>query len=1433
MSRNDKNKMKSLLIAVMMLATAMFVMTSIDNVSASADIGIYTPKAFRITTIAFDGKSYVAQHGLQVYDQVTISWNASWCHLGTPVGYNVTIGNANNNAGSFGAEKRKRSENNGNGTSFLWNTTWWADGDYYINVTAHNSNAAVAGQWWTNASRSYKVTVRNTMRGVPGITDFEGGRYAIGGNKGYRVITNDADSDFKYAPSPNTVNISINRSAGWTVDTKYHLFKPIYGGKSVMQRYYNLSFEMYDVNGLTYWKKGSPDVNTLDNIVLDRAGLWVLASIDGNSNPNLNFKNITHYNVSVDAWFWVNTSQDYTVTPSATTFAYNETSESNFIRLRVYENSDLIDGMFVGDIRRDKNKTSIEGSNTAVASGGTSEPYNTTAGYFWTVGNYTSHAYTDLDYVNSSSGLQYYQENAMANGATGWAHYNETYGANIYKNGSASWVLDNSDNTNMYNWSFCGPYDPPEKNATLTSIRVTTGTPSATVKAANNTVYFGFSGEIVINISEDPSPHYFPDINVTIYNELNEIVTDQFCFIDHQGSNWGESAAEGQGVIDIGNLSKTGGIKINHSSWGKQTYGQDSGVESDVTPFGRNGSWKVVFSRDVNSDMLTDNTNRVWAEEWNTSVRFTVKSSSGRLVFTMHDDDGSVSGGTNTDGVIRRVPAHGGQQPVQINFSVQNSNHKYLGGTANYGSKAAAMKNITISGDALFLEDGPVRLDKFPKNMVSYSTSTHQWTLSLTPKMVLNGGTINIAIEWGSYGSHTETITIGGNALNGSVVDISPSTLTYGTNTTISVTVTSPTDASYGYSNAVVALYWIKDDGDLGDRINATDNPDTTNGNVYSFWFNKTQQSNWQVNATSTNGWGTTIKAPRNITAYVNVPSVGYGYAKAKVEAVDDLKITTYPSTIMAGKGLSSYGQPNSFWINVTKIDSSGNSTGHPSATGLTIRVYNSTGGDITDEIGSFSATELDGSYKNYNFSSEYFREPGTYNIHVYNNTHKSVGSNNQTLIVKAVDVVSSVGDLIWGVDKNISVTFTATFNGETINNSAANDYFRIDNITKQNSGAATQYNKTWTNTSFRWAKQGSGTDQNTGNNSLEVSRYSGGFINGAVTINDLTANELDEKLTGKAWNRPSEQKIHFMYKASTSGSVYANCSGEVLVKIPDVSASPATLPYNKPAELTLTVTGRDGALLNNVRVNITVPGLTAIPGSDTRTDGTVTFAFTPPATGNVRIDIENRTSSLRVPVTSWACYIEADAQVNEGSTFTVTVKNGTAGGTAIVGATVAIRGIGTEATNANGVATFTAPSVTSDRDYTISATFEGHAEDTETMTVINVPVLTIVYPETVDGCSFEVTVADDSGNSIIGATITVTATSETFTFTSGAQGIAKITVKKAGDITLTASKTGFADSETVTITVKNCPPGIPGFELLSLIAALGVAFIIFRRRRR
>ena len=102
-----------------------------------------------------------------------------------------------------------------------------------------------------------------------------------------------------------------------------------------------------------------------------------------------------------------------------------------------------------------------------------------------------------------------------------------------------------------------------------------------------------------------------------------------------------------------------------------------------------------------------------------------------------------------------------------------------------------------------------------------------------------------------------------------------------------------------------------------------------------------------------------------------------------------------------------------------------------------------------------------------------------------------------------------------------------------------------------------------------------------------------------------------------------------------------------------------------------------------------------------------------------------------------------------------------------------------------------------------------------------------IIGPSTAPGAgeTFTATILA-KGSPLAGATVTI----DVDTYTSDGEGKVTITAPSTeGDYTITAKYEGFQDGILI-ITIK--AGGIPGFELLTLIAAIGVAFILLRRRR-
>ena len=97
-----------------------------------------------------------------------------------------------------------------------------------------------------------------------------------------------------------------------------------------------------------------------------------------------------------------------------------------------------------------------------------------------------------------------------------------------------------------------------------------------------------------------------------------------------------------------------------------------------------------------------------------------------------------------------------------------------------------------------------------------------------------------------------------------------------------------------------------------------------------------------------------------------------------------------------------------------------------------------------------------------------------------------------------------------------------------------------------------------------------------------------------------------------------------------------------------------------------------------------------------------------------------------------------------------------------------------------------------------------------------------------IDGIGFKE--ADDTGGAIVGAMITFNG----IVYSTGVGGVATLTAPEYDeDSEEYTIEVTFQNYVKISKVVKIGPaPGVPGFELLSLIAAIGVAFILFRRRR-
>jgi len=187
---------------------------------------------------------------------------------------------------------------------------------------------------------------------------------------------------------------------------------------------------------------------------------------------------------------------------------------------------------------------------------------------------------------------------------------------------------------------------------------------------------------------------------------------------------------------------------------------------------------------------------------------------------------------------------------------------------------------------------------------------------------------------------------------------------------------------------------------------------------------------------------------------------------------------------------------------------------------------------------------------------------------------------------------------------------------------------------------------------------------------------------------------------------------------------------------------------------------------------------------------------------------------------------LSAPASINEGEQFTVTLTR--RGTTSPVSGALVTFDAETKTTDAQGKATFTAPSVRANLNYHIAATATGYVDATATILVINLPQIYISVPDedVVAGEKFEVVAGGDDGNNV---GIQVTFQGETKT-TSATGTVTFTAPTEEGTYTVTATKEGYLGAEPAEVKVVSA--GIPGFEVLTLIAALGIAFILLKRRR-
>ena len=1022
------------------------------------------------------------------------------------------------------------------------------------------------------------------------------------------------------------------------------------------------------------YKVGVASVNVVstqgNNDVLDTGGSAITFNRSGMWIFDDDSTHTAGNPASYAGYIWVNTSTEYVIS-SVADFQFGS-SGSKTITVDTGDDSGCMISIIAPDNTTVYHKWRATGQTPALK----------IAGNFTMVGDYSIRAYRDFDeddYVY-----------LYADGETGYEAYNGSYGSGPSFPADGTW-----------NYTNVGPWDPPEKNATEATFSVTTGEPN--IVLTNDTVYWGFGLRM--------------DVNVT--------------------------AANGSGITGGTVRLRKGDTYLSTEVWINETGNGNYSIEIPRHPAGgssnwttapiTNGTWRVVFNKDINSD---------GTDEWNNSKRFSIKSTSPPVRIQINND----GSGTSTDKKVN-VPAYTGDgddaaDTINIDFTILGRSISDDEGRAYYGDDAHEDEhNITISGDILYT----------PKTgwgtLIDNDDGT--WRAIVTP--TTPGGTITIEIDWpgNNNGSASETIEI----VNGTFVTPSVEMFTVGEHINLTITVKDMDGDPIKTSK--VYLFWKG--GGAGSDINSTTGNNKAgkgqNGE-YKFWIKPDEQ-------------GST--APKNITIAASWPGQNFwGYAKVKMVKNHNMMVNVTPTTSYAGDATE-------YDIDVNLVGG-----GRPEKSGLTVAIYNETGA-LVSGMDAWSKTGA------YDINDEEIPlSGGTYYLYAYNNTHDSQG-HNATLNIAKYTVTSSPSVLAWLIDTSTNMTFQ-------VNSPTTNGTLYVENMSTTPNASAAGETET-----------------------VDI-------VNGVGTLEGVNATTLGN--------------ITFDYQPEDGEQRPAD--GLVRVTTATATPSPETVYIGEPTIVEITITHpATGEPLEDVRVGLDTNVklneslstlLIKIPDAGfTDADGKVWFSIETGGSGNVTIFVENATDPDNPFVIKSSARRTLDIALSktpiyQKETLTVTV---TSQDKAVEGVAVTFAGL-TVNTDASGMASFTVPDPGVDFVvYTITAKKTGYITATGSVTVLKKWAITILGPSTAPGAgqTFTVTILA-KGAPLAGALITIDGDS----YTSGGDGKVTITApSKEGSYTITAKFEGFEDG-TLTITIK--AGGIPGFELLSLIAAIGVAFILLRRRR-
>ncbi len=304
--------------------------------------------------------------------------------------------------------------------------------------------------------------------------------------------------------------------------------------------------------------------------------------------------------------------------------------------------------------------------------------------------------------------------------------------------------------------------------------------------------------------------------------------------------------------------------------------------------------------------------------------------------------------------------------------------------------------------------------------------------------------------------------------------------------------------------------------------------------------------------------------------------------------------------------------------------------------------------------------------------------------------------------------------------------------------------------------------------------------------------------------------------------------------------------NGEFMVDYPDFTVTPSEIYINYPTEITIIANDNEGNPIEGLN-------LTLLPSSggvlsvqpdpvETDEDGMVVLSISPQASGKLNVTIARDVKYVNGQL-NWTNAVITDTYVTvtgiktmvltiskspiyQGETLTVTTNYGA---TPITDVEITL-GMVTVKTGADGTAQFTVPDP--GVEYAIMkviAKKTGYISESEDITVLKKWEIKVTAPEEVESeAVFSVTVVA-KGSGLAGATVTFNGETKTTDNNGKVSFTAPSVTEDEEPHTITATYENMLTGTTTVTVIKKTP----GFELLTLLVALGVALILLRRRRK